>query len=31
LEQKGVKNLYNLTGGLEQWSDDVDSAIEKYK
>jgi rhodanese-related sulfurtransferase len=31
LEQKGVKNLYNLTGGIEQWSDDVDSNMEKYK
>ena len=31
LEQKGVKNLYNLMGGLEQWSDDVDSTVEKYK
>ena len=32
LEQKGVKaNLYNLSGGMEQWSDDVDSSIEKYK
>jgi rhodanese-related sulfurtransferase len=31
LEQKGVKNLYNLSGGMEQWSDDVDSTIEKYK
>ena len=32
LEQKGVKaNLYNLSGGMEQWSDDVDSSIEKYR
>ena len=32
LEQEGVKaNLYNLSGGMEQWSDDVDSNIEKYK
>ena len=32
LEQKGVKaNLYNLSGGMERWSDDVDSTIEKYK
>ena len=32
LEQKGVKaNLYNLSGGMEQWSDDVDSTIGKYK
>tara|TARA_B100001063_G_scaffold246031_1_gene283696 strand:+ start:1328 stop:1651 length:324 start_codon:yes stop_codon:yes gene_type:complete len=32
LEQKGVKaNLYNLSGGMEQWSDDVDSSITKYK
>lgn len=31
LEQKGVKNLYNLSGGMEQWSDDVDPSIEKYK
>ena len=31
LEQKGVKKLYNLSGGLEQWSDDVDPSLEKYK
>ena len=32
LEQKGVKaNLYNLSGGMEQWSDDVDPNIKKYK
>ena len=32
LEQKGIKaNFYNLSGGMEQWSDDVDSNIEKYK
>ena len=32
LEQKGVKaNLYNLSGGMDQWSDDVDSNIKKYK
>ena len=32
LEQKGVKaNLYNLSGGMEQWSDDVDPNIAKYK
>tara|TARA_Y100000992_G_scaffold302273_1_gene275809 strand:- start:2085 stop:2408 length:324 start_codon:yes stop_codon:yes gene_type:complete len=32
LEQEGVKaNLYNLSGGMEQWSDDVDPNIEKYK
>lgn len=32
LENNGVKSpIYNLTGGLEQWSDDVDPSIEKYK
>jgi|TARA_B100001559_G_C16018954_1_gene402588 rhodanese-related sulfurtransferase len=32
LEQKGIKaKLYNLSGGIEQWSDDVDSSIDKYK
>ena len=31
LEQKGVTNLYNLTGGLEKWSDDVDPNMEKYR
>ena len=28
LEQNGVNNLYNLTGGLEKWSDDVDPHME---
>ena len=31
LEQNGVNNLYNLTGGLEKWSDDVDPDMEKYR
>ena len=31
LEQNGVNNLYNLTGGLDKWSDDVDPNLEKYK
>ena len=31
LEQNGVNNLYNLTGGLEKWSDDVDPNMEKYR
>ena len=31
LEQNGVNNLYNLTGGLEKWSDDVDPEMEKYR
>ena len=30
LEQNGVKNLYNLTGGIAKWSDDVDPTMEKY-
>ena len=32
LEQNGITtNLYNLTGGIEKWSDDVDPSLEKYK
>ena len=31
LEKNGVDNLYNLTGGLDKWSDDVDPNLEKYK
>ena len=31
LEQNGVNNLYNLTGGLEKCSDDVDPHMEKYR
>tara|TARA_B100001057_G_scaffold437295_1_gene469008 strand:- start:209 stop:532 length:324 start_codon:yes stop_codon:yes gene_type:complete len=32
LENHGIKApIYNLTGGLEQWSDDVDPSVEKYK
>lgn len=29
-EQLGLKNLYNLRGGILAWSDQVDSSIEKY-
>jgi adenylyltransferase/sulfurtransferase len=30
LEQQGFTNLYNLTGGILAWSDEIDSNIPKY-
>lgn len=31
LEQKyGMDNLYNLTGGILAWADEVDPSLEKY-
>ncbi len=30
LEQQGFTNLYNLTGGILAWSDQVDPNIPKY-
>ena len=30
LEQQGFSNLYNLTGGIDAWSNDVDPTIQKY-
>ena len=31
LEQYGVTNLYNLTGGIAKWTDDVDPSLERYR
>ncbi|MBX3075034.1 sulfurtransferase [Candidatus Obscuribacterales bacterium] len=30
LEQQGLKRIFNLTGGLHAWSDDVDPEVMKY-
>lgn len=30
LKSKGFKKVFNLTGGLHAWSDDVDPAVMKY-
>jgi len=30
LEQQGFTNLYNLTGGILAWSDEIDHNIPKY-
>lgn len=30
LEQKGFTRVFNLTGGLHAWSDDVDPCVMKY-
>lgn len=30
LEERGFKRVYNLTGGLYAWSDDVDPSVMKY-
>ncbi|NUM81687.1 hypothetical protein HUU42_12860 [bacterium] len=30
LSTLGFKNLYNLTGGIDAYSDQIDSTIEKY-
>jgi len=30
LENKGFDRLYNLTGGIDQWSRDVDSSVPRY-
>lgn len=30
LEQQGFKHVYNLTGGLHAWSDEVDPEVMKY-
>jgi adenylyltransferase/sulfurtransferase len=29
-QQYGFDNLYNLKGGILQWSDEIDSSIQKY-
>lgn len=31
LEQNGIENVYNLTGGIDKWSDEVDPNLKKYK
>ena len=30
MEQAGFKNITNLDGGVEQWAEDVDSAMKRY-
>ena len=30
LKSKGFQKVFNLTGGLHAWSDDVDPAVMKY-
>lgn len=30
LEEKGFTRIFNLTGGLHAWSDDVDPSVMKY-
>lgn len=30
LEEKGFTRIFNLTGGLHAWSDDIDPAVMKY-
>jgi adenylyltransferase/sulfurtransferase len=30
LEEKGFNRIFNLTGGLHAWSDDVDPEVMKY-
>lgn len=30
LEQAGVKNCWNLSGGLEAWTDEVDPTLPRY-
>jgi monothiol glutaredoxin len=28
--QKGFKNLYNLTGGIDAWSQQIDPKVPRY-
>ena len=30
LQQKGYSNVYNLSGGVLRWSDDIDPSMPKY-
>ncbi len=30
LSERGFKNVFNLSGGLHAWSDDVDPSVMKY-
>ena len=30
LQQRGFANVYNLEGGIDAWSDQVDPAVPKY-
>jgi rhodanese-related sulfurtransferase len=30
LQRQGIENLFNLTGGIDAWSRDVDSSVARY-
>jgi len=30
LEARGLTNIFNMTGGIYAWSDEIDSSIPKY-
>ena len=30
LQQRGFANVYNLQGGIDAWSDQIDSSVPKY-
>jgi sulfur-carrier protein adenylyltransferase/sulfurtransferase len=30
LQQRGFTNVYNLVGGIDAWSDEIDSSVPKY-
>jgi adenylyltransferase/sulfurtransferase len=30
LRQRGFTNVYNLEGGIDAWSDQIDSSVPKY-
>lgn len=30
LERRGFRSLYNLTGGIDAWADEVDPTMRKY-
>jgi rhodanese-related sulfurtransferase len=30
MTQKGFENLYNLEGGIDAWSNEIDASVQKY-
>jgi adenylyltransferase/sulfurtransferase len=30
LQQRGFSNVYNLEGGIDAWSDQIDPSVPKY-